>query len=233
MIAVNIVGYKKSGKTTLAVALAEALSARGLRVAGAKFSHHPLDKAETDTARLAAVCTVVAGLGPDETSLFWTRRRHLTDLLPLLSADVLVVEGGKSLGFLPRILVLREPAEATGLSPELALASFGEVIAPGLPHFTDVAALAELVATRGFTLPGLDCGTCGRPDCHTLAAEIVAGTASPTDCKARGEGLSVTVNGAPLGLNPFVGRVMAGSIRGMLSELKGYAPGEIVIKISE
>jgi molybdopterin-guanine dinucleotide biosynthesis protein B len=231
MIAVNIVGYKKSGKTTLAVALARALGARGLTVAGAKFSHHPLDKTGTDTARLAEVCQAVAGLGPEETALLWPRRRYLTDLLPLLAADVLVIEGGKSLGWLPRILVLRAPEEAAELSPELALASFGDVAAPGLPHFTEVAALAELVAARGFALPGLDCATCGRPDCRELTREIVTGAADPTACQARGGGLSVTVNGAPMGLNPFVSRVMAGSIRGMLAELKGYAPGEIVITL--
>lgn len=32
------------------------------------------------------------------------------------------------------------------------------------------------------SLPGLDCGCCGAPNCHALAEDIVRGTASRTDC---------------------------------------------------
>jgi electron transport complex protein RnfB len=32
-------------------------------------------------------------------------------------------------------------------------------------------------------LPGYNCGSCGRPGCAGLAADIVAGKASPTSCK--------------------------------------------------
>ncbi len=32
------------------------------------------------------------------------------------------------------------------------------------------------------TLPGLDCGACGAPDCHALAEDIVRGEATETDC---------------------------------------------------
>jgi hypothetical protein len=31
-------------------------------------------------------------------------------------------------------------------------------------------------------LPGLDCGCCGAPNCHSLAEDIVRGTANRTDC---------------------------------------------------
>jgi len=61
MIAVNIVGYKKSGKTTLAVALARALGARGLTVAGAKFSHHPLDLFAAEARRIFELTPSAAG----------------------------------------------------------------------------------------------------------------------------------------------------------------------------
>ena len=32
------------------------------------------------------------------------------------------------------------------------------------------------------TLPGLDCGACGAPDCLALAEDIVRGEATETDC---------------------------------------------------
>ena len=31
-------------------------------------------------------------------------------------------------------------------------------------------------------LPGLDCGSCGAPTCHSLAEDIVTGKAQKTDC---------------------------------------------------
>jgi len=148
--AIQIVGYKKSGKTSLALELAATLAARGLAVSAAKFTHNPsLDKADTDTARLAAHCRAVAAFTPAECAVFWSGPRFLHDVLPLLDADILVVEGGKELAFLPRVLVLRDPAEAAGLQPGLALAAFGAVGVPGLPPLRDVAAVAGLARTRG------------------------------------------------------------------------------------
>ena len=51
--AVAIVGWKKSGKTTLTVRLVEELTRRGHRVATVKHAHHAfqIDDAETDSAR--------------------------------------------------------------------------------------------------------------------------------------------------------------------------------------
>ncbi|KUG29320.1 putative molybdopterin-guanine dinucleotide biosynthesis protein b [hydrocarbon metagenome] len=230
MKAIQIVGYKKSGKTSLALELAATLAARGLAVSAAKFTHNPsLDKADTDTARLAAHCRAVAAFTPAECAVFWSGPRFLHDVLPLLDADILVVEGGKELAFLPRVLVLRDPAEAAGLQPGLALAAFGEVGVPGLPHLRDVAAVADLATTRGFLLPGLDCGACGEASCGDLAARIVAGEATPADCQAVRDAMRVTVGGVPLAMNPFVERILSAGIKAMLSQLKGYAPGRVEI----
>jgi molybdopterin-guanine dinucleotide biosynthesis protein B len=230
MKAIQIVGYKKSGKTTLALELAAALKARGVAVSAAKFTHAAsLDKADTDTARLAAHCRAVAAFTPAEAAVFWSGPRFLHDVLPLLDAQVLVVEGGKELACMPRVLVLRDPSEAAELGAGLALAAFGPVTASGLPQITDVAALADLVLARGFMLPRLDCGACGQASCADMAARIVAGQASPGDCQAVREAMQVTINGAPLAMNPFVERILAAGISAMLSQLKGFAPGRITI----
>ena len=128
MIAVSIVGFKKTGKTTLAVALGEELARRGIRAAAAKFtSHEGVDVAGTDSDRLRKAYGSAALLAPDGAAVFREGRQYLPDLLPVLSADVLVVEGGKELGWLPRILMLRSVADAGTLDQGLALASYGEV----------------------------------------------------------------------------------------------------------
>ena len=232
MRAVSVVGFKKSGKTRTAVNLCKSLKARGFRVAAAKFSGHGFDRSGSDTAQLLEACDSVAGISDGETAVFWNGRRFLQDILPMLDADVLVVEGGKSLEWLPRVLVLKDESEAAELDRGLALATFGEIGAAGLPAITDMNELADLVTKRGFALPGLDCGECGREDCGGLARDIVSGQASAEDCRARSSEVEITVGGARLAMNPFVEGIISSTIRGMLGGLKGYAPGQkIEIKI--
>lgn len=233
MKAVSIVGPKNSGKTTLGLALAAHFKSQGLTVAAAKFSHHGLDWKKTDTSKYAETCDVVAGLGPEEAFVHWTDRRFLPDLLPLLAADVLIVEGGKSLGYLPRILCLSDDmTEGTDwLSPDLAIASYGETTVDNVPAMNTVEELADTVLEKGFFLPGMDCETCGRPDCKALAKDIVKGTVTTEACLAMHNSIEVSINGAPLGMKPFVEDIVSASIREMVRTLKGYSPGTATIKL--
>jgi molybdopterin-guanine dinucleotide biosynthesis protein B len=210
------------------LALCKCLKARGLKVAAAKFTSHGFDRENTDTSRLLEVCDAVAGISDAETAIFWNGKRFLPDITPLMNADVLVVEGGKTLHWLPRVLLLNDPSEAAELSNGLALATFGEVKAEGLKAITDIEDLADLVQKRGFALPGLDCGACGREDCHGLASEIVAGEAKVSDCSASAAEVNISVNGTRLALNPFVEGIITGAVRGMLTSLKGYVPGSSI-----
>ncbi|MEN6477028.1 MAG: [Fe-Fe] hydrogenase large subunit C-terminal domain-containing protein, partial [Rectinema sp.] len=45
--------------------------------------------------------------------------------------------------------------------------------------------MAEKMETIAESLPGLDCGACGSPDCMALAEDIVKGLASESDCLVR------------------------------------------------
>ena len=230
--AISIIGFKKSGKTTLLTRLATELKSRGLKVAAAKFSHHSLDKDNTDTKKIAEMGIPVIGLTRNEAAIFWPEKKYLLDLLPLVSAEILLVEGGKSLTWLPRILLPGSSQEVKEMDNGLALATWGEVEVPGLPRITSVSTLADLVLTKGFTLAGIDCGSCNRPDCLHLSREIVQGKASPEECAARSSSkISISINNQTLALNPFVENIIMKSILGMLSELKGYAPGKIKIEM--
>ncbi|MBI9079118.1 MAG: molybdopterin-guanine dinucleotide biosynthesis protein MobB [Pseudodesulfovibrio sp.] len=233
MKAISIIGPKNSGKTTLGLELTRHFKQMGLTVAAAKFSHHGFNWQDTDTTHYAEICDAVAGLGPDETFVHWTDHRFLPDILPLLTTDVLIVEGGKSLGYLPRVLCLRgDISDGTDwLVPELAIATYGENTLEGIPSFETIDALAETVLEKGFFLPGMDCKTCGRPDCKTLAADIVAGKATTKACLAMHNSIEVDINGAPLGMKPFVEDIISASIREMLRTLKGYSPGKATIKL--
>ncbi len=229
MRAVALVGWKKSGKTTLAVALAEELARRGVRVGALKHSHHGFDSPGTDTARLGAVCPVVAGLSPRHTMVGWNEAKSPQDLFPLLGAEVVLVEGGKDWGWLPRILVVPGGGEdPMSLVAGRELGVFGPSSVAGLPATEDVAVVADWVLSRGFLLAGLDCEACGRASCAELAAAIVAGEAQPEDCVARQPRLRVACGGQELALGPFVERLVRSTLVGLMSELKGYVPGQPV-----
>ncbi|MEL7641910.1 MAG: molybdopterin-guanine dinucleotide biosynthesis protein MobB [Solidesulfovibrio sp.] len=233
MKGVQVLGFKKSGKTALCEALVGHFAGRGVVPCALKCTHNAhIDKQDTDTGRFLPHCRTVGALAGKESALFWNDPRKLSDLIALLEGEVLVMEGGRDQAVCPRVLVLRDPAEAAELSdPGLVLGVFGPVRAAGLPHFETVEAVAEAVLARGFTLPGLDCAACGRDSCGALAAEILAGQATPGDCATTTVALTVHVGGRQLTVNPFVERILSSGIRGMLRELKGFGPGPIEIRI--
>ena len=232
MLAIAVVGYKKSGKTTLAMELAQALKEMGLSVTLAKHSHHGFDeKPETDTARFREHADMVIGFSPGGSFVSWPTERPLADLLPLVNTDILVLEGGKTLGIMPRIIIAPDQATASDLDPDLALAVYGDTALDGVMATRDIKGLARFAAKGGFLLPGLDCGGCGRENCRALAVEIVAGKATLADCAAQNGQLAITINGQPLALNPFIERMLRGGIVGMLRELKGFAPGPVDIHL--
>ena len=97
MQAISIIGFSNSGKTTLISRLSECLEARGLKVAIAKHTHHELDKPDTDTALLMGPKRTIVGLsntkdGKGEAMIHWGHPCFLRDLVPLLDADILLVE---------------------------------------------------------------------------------------------------------------------------------------------
>ncbi|MGM0538072.1 MAG: molybdopterin-guanine dinucleotide biosynthesis protein MobB [Thermodesulfobacteriota bacterium] len=232
MKAIALIGNKKSGKTSLAQELCAYFQTQGLKVAAAKYSSHGFERQDTDTARLSEQAQAVVGISPKESLIIWPRKRFLLDLVPLLQADVLVVEGGRELTAMPRILLPKNAGQDDRpLEPELALAAWKQCPEGDLPVIDNIQDLGQLVLERGFLLPGLDCGSCGREDCGQLARDIVHKKANPDDCQALQGTMTVRVNGQALGLNPFVESIISGGIQGMLAQLKGYAPGRIEISM--
>lgn len=231
--AMGFVGFHNSGKTTLLVRLAEHLRKLGRRVGVVKSSRHGFDLGDTDTGKLAATGSPVAGMSPDQTMVLLPWAVRLESLPPLLDVDVLLVEGGKNLGSLPRIVIPRTPEDIEALDAGLAYGYWGEFQGAALPRLSRLEDVAGLVLEKGFLLPALDCGACDRESCAEMARDIVAGRAAPEDCRAMASQMEVRVNGVPLGMNPFVATVLTSTLKGMLSPLKGYVPGRIDIHVEE
>jgi molybdenum cofactor guanylyltransferase/molybdopterin-guanine dinucleotide biosynthesis protein MobB len=161
---IGIVGWKKSGKTTLVVRLIEEFTRRGLSVATVKHAHHAfqIDDGETDSARhrragAVAVAIVSAERWALVSELKGAPEPALEDVIARLGPrDLILVEGYKAAA-IPKIevrrtaSVSREPLAAT--DPHvIAIAADFEVEEARLPVFAldDVVAIADfIIATLG------------------------------------------------------------------------------------
>jgi molybdopterin-guanine dinucleotide biosynthesis protein B len=130
--AVGIIGYHKSGKTTLGVKLCKELTGKGLRVGVVKHVSCELQLADADSSRYKAFASVVAAASPTEAEIIVKGERSLKDMLRYCAeCDLVLVEGFKREGLLPKIVCLRDQEETKELfnGLELFTASFREGVA--------------------------------------------------------------------------------------------------------
>ena len=149
MKAIGFIGYSNSGTTTLIERLIPIFRARGLNVSAIKNAHHgfDMDRPGKDSFRYrdAGAMQVLIATASRWALLTETPRRSATldELLSQLApCDLVIVEGFKSEGRIPRIEVRRADAQA-------------RIEPPIFPHDPNVVALAtdHPVDT---TLPVLD-----------------------------------------------------------------------------
>lgn len=239
---VGIVGYKNSGKTTLTRGLARELIVRGHEVAVVKHLPHHVDLPEKDTTLLGEVVSQVGFVSSKESGVFWKKQLSLEDIIPYVVADIVLVEGFKAEKTFPKVVCLRgEPDDvdrdrSEDLFDGLAICAVGpadQVTDLDVPLFTrdEVEKVADLVEQGAFKLPNLNCGGCGHEQCYGLAREIVAGNRSVEDCVSLQPATEVRIDGQPMPMNPFISRIVRGTILGMLSPLKGFKKGKIEIRM--
>lgn len=157
---IGIAGWKKSGKTTLAMRLIEEFTRRGLRIATVKHAHHAfqIDDADTDSARhrragAAQVAVVSARRWALVSELGEAPEPGLPEVLGRLDpCDLVIVEGYKTAA-IPKIEVRRSAAFSRETLADkdpniVAIAADHPVSAPGLPVFAldDVAGIADCIA---------------------------------------------------------------------------------------
>ncbi|SET05712.1 molybdopterin-guanine dinucleotide biosynthesis protein B [Paenibacillus sp. NFR01] len=115
----QIVGYKNSGKTTLACRLIQALSQQGIRVGSAKHDahHFELDDPGTDSSKHlhhGAIETVLTS--QNATRAMRKAETSLEEIAKSMAgrADLLIAEGFKSAGY-PKIALIRDAEEMNAL----------------------------------------------------------------------------------------------------------------------
>jgi molybdopterin-guanine dinucleotide biosynthesis protein B len=157
---IGIVGWKKSGKTTLAVRLISEMTRRGFRVASVKHAHHAfqIDDGETDSARhrragAGQVAIVAASRWAIVTELGNAPEPDFAEVIGRLDpCDVVIVEGYKSAPVAKIEARRRACLDQRPLAPKdpliVAIAADHEVDDTNLPVFAldDVPAIADFVA---------------------------------------------------------------------------------------
>ena len=132
MKGVGIVGFHKSGKTTLGVKLCRELAGKGLRVGVVKHVSCELQFADADSSRYRAVASVVAAASAAEAEVIVKGEKSLEEMLGYCAGcDFVLVEGFKKERVFPKIVCLREEEEKKELFDglELFTASLKEGVA--------------------------------------------------------------------------------------------------------
>ena len=239
MRAVGIVGFKKSGKTSLLVELARELTSRGYRVSSVKHSSGALDLPQTDTALHKEFAHQSAAISPEESAIFFNSSMKLEQILDYIKADFVLIEGFKSQKTFPKIVCLRAEDDPEALLDGLEICVVGEISekkginVPVLDAKGDVGAIADLIEQKAFKLPNLDCGACGYKTCYEMALEIIKGNKTMKNCLSLNSEVMLKIDGETMPLKPFVSDIVRNTITGLLSSLKGYREGKIEIDIEK
>lgn len=227
-----IAGYKKSGKTEVIERLVKELVEREYRVGTVKHTSHKgftLDRPGTDTWRHAqAGSKMVVSISPEEFATLEKRRVDLSEvLLGLRDLDFVILEGFRESENIAKMMVARNEDEASELDDEFTVGFIGHGV-KGKPVLDrdNVSALADLVELKAISpVGGLNCGECGYGSCREFAVAALGGKAPKDGCRTIHGGVILTVDGKRMPLKPFMQDLIAGTIGGMLSSLKG-AKGE-------
>ncbi len=241
---VGIVGYSKSGKTTLIVNLIKEFQKRDKKITvikhrscgGVKNCPKSSDNAaeghqcdvipetdDKDTQKFSALGVSTLLFSHNEAYSVWKKQFTIEELLTYVDTELVIVEGNKSARNYPRIVCTDGKENPENLFVGLELAQYGVKPFNGsdVPLINDVGKLCDIIESGGFKLPDLNCGECGHNTCYELGKSIVKGEKTIEDCNSLYSDIKVWINGEKLPVKKFVQDCLRGTITGFLSSLKG------------
>ncbi|UCE74665.1 MAG: molybdopterin-guanine dinucleotide biosynthesis protein B [Methanomassiliicoccales archaeon] len=220
----GIYGESKSGKTTLIMKLISQLKEKGYRVGSVKNIHIPdftIDSKEKDTWKhTKAQSEVVVARSKNEVAFLVNRNMAPEDVVSIVDniakLDIIIVEGYWD-----------------DDSPKIAVGDIEEkpnTVLRYKDNFDEIHGYAiegiEVEKVKK-TLPGLDCGKCGLETCRELALSIRLDKNSFRDCYYFSEKkVSLEIDGKKIPMGKFAKEIVAGTIDGMVSSLKGVEGGK-------
>ena len=228
---VSIIGYKDSGKTSVAEALIKELTERGSKVVSLKHTAEDveLDTPGKDTERHRKAGAKATGILHDKAgAIFYDYPLLLRDSASKLgNADYLVIEGFKTVKSHARLIVPREKEEIEKLSAglELAIINLHSLeIETDLPllSISDIREIADLVEKKSYPmLPEMNCGGCGNDSCLEMGKAILRGERASLDCIFYKTDFTLKVNDKDIPVGHFVRNAMENVVLGFIKTLKG------------
>lgn len=226
----NVYGPSNSGKTTLVEKLITALREKDYSVGTVKNIHvgdFSIDTEGKDTWRHHKAGAEMVVANSEDEAAFLVKYGMVPEevkyvIYKATDPDILIIEGYWD-----------------DDSPKIALGDFEERPKTALRYkdnFDEVLTFAvEGIETEKILeeLPGLDCGKCGNDSCNELASAIRQNKNTLEDCEYFSEKkVSMIVDGKEIPLGKFAKDIVAGTISGMVSTLKGVEGGrEIKVEI--
>jgi molybdopterin-guanine dinucleotide biosynthesis protein B len=229
---VSVIGFKDSGKTRVVEALVEELTNRGYKVGTLKHTAEDvlLDTPGKDTERHRAAGSEATGILHDKGgALFFDRYMKVREAYEKLGdLDYLVLEGFKTLETTTKILVPRNNDDVEELDNGLGIAIVRiderEISEDHIPvvEIHDVDKLCDIVEAKTFPLlPGLNCHSCGYPDCKSMGVALLNGEAELKQCVGFQDDFILKVNGRDVSTGFFVRNAMTNVVIGFIKTLKG------------
>ena len=248
MKALGIIGYHHTGKTTLACTIIAELTKLGYKVASVKDIHNQAYYADLDGKNTAlhakAGSQVVFAKGLHDSALLFPRSLQLQEILPLLQADFLIIEGMKDAP-VPKLVCAENTAQLAELVDGTCFGISGLIADKlntyeGLPVFCLQRNLPQLLSTvlsQSFEILPLSdpecCSACGK-SCYQMAVDIVQGTATRSDCLLdNAADTKLIIDGQEIVIVPFVQNLLRDMILAFVGNLKNSdSKGRIVIEIN-
>ncbi len=245
MKALGIIGYHHTGKTTLACAIISALKEKGFRVVSIKDIHSEAYRADTDgkntSLHAKAGSEAVFAKGIYDSALIFPRSLDLKEIVSLLKADFLIIEGMKQAP-IPKLVCAKDTAQLDELIDDTCIGISGLIAGEisqyhDLPVFClqkDMDNLLSTILDKSFDILPLSepecCSKCGY-SCNEMAGRIVQGTSQRSDCVLDNKAeLKLIVGEQEIVIVPFVQKMLKDVILSMVDNLKGI-PDSGTIKL--
>lgn len=167
----------------------------------------------------------------DKTTFSFEYPMSLDNVLSLLNADFVLVNGFEGDKSYPRIVIMDDNTTESNCLSGLEIAGYGTVRTSGFPVTDNIAQLVDIIEEKSFKLPNLNCEACGLDSCYAFAKEIVKGKRQLNDCVSLNPKVTIEIDGVPLPMNPFISGILEKTIRALVSSFKGYKKGRMEIII--
>jgi len=242
----SVIGYSKTGKTTVATKLISMLNKRDFRVAAIKDIHFESFTMEREGSnshlmQLAGAEAIIAR-GLRETFFIKPQRMELMDMISMFNTEWLVIEGMKREA-IPKILTVENEEQLEELLDDTVMAISGKISNrlndyKGIPvinikeHPEKILSIVEEKVFNVLPLAKKECcGACGL-SCYEMVGAILKGEKKREDCVlSKKQRITLKINGEHIKLVPFVAKILFDLLQAFTSNLKGYKKGKIEVEM--